>query len=502
MTQATHAPATAAGSMNVEPGVVLAGKYRVERVLGQGGMGYVVAARDLQLDRRVAVKFLLPEVLGVPDAAARFLREARASVRIQNEHVVRVIDVGTLETGAPYMVMEYLEGSDLGALVQQRGVLPVSEAADYVIQACAALAEAHASGIVHRDIKPANLFLAKRAGGSSMIKVLDFGISKVTQAGDAGLTKTSSMMGSPLYMSPEQMKNAKDVDARADQWALGCILYELTTGTTPFLGESIPQICAAILAQEPPPPSSHRPELPAEFEGVVMRCLRKTPEERFADVADLTAALVPFASTDVRASAAQMSHVLQAAGMRASQVELPAAYANAPFGATAGAATAPFGGRTAADYTAAPATIQSAPAALTSAASRTGAGTAGAWSETGEVPVKRGAPIGLLVGGAVALVAAGAAAALLVGRADAPAAAASEAPPPAVASTAKPVVEPEVTATPTVAASVAAASAQPADTAAKPARPATNVAGRPPAVAPPPPEKPVEKKNPLSIGIK
>ncbi|MBM4363359.1 MAG: serine/threonine protein kinase, partial [Deltaproteobacteria bacterium] len=245
-----------------QPGEVLAGKYRVERVLGQGGMGVVVQAMHLQLEERVAVKFLLPEYAVHAEASTRFLREARAAVKIKSEHVARVIDVGTLESGAPYMVMEYLAGRDLADVLEQRGPLPVEEVVEYVLQACEALAEAHALGIVHRDLKPANLFLTKRADGSAQVKVLDFGISKAGVSSDSGadqsLTKTSAMMGSPLYMSPEQMRSARSVDARSDLWSLGAILFELMAGRPPFSGESLPELLARVLTDPAPALKSGR----------------------------------------------------------------------------------------------------------------------------------------------------------------------------------------------------------------------------------------------------
>ncbi|HEY3500068.1 MAG TPA: serine/threonine-protein kinase, partial [Polyangiaceae bacterium] len=217
----------------LRPGQVLAGKYAVERVLGRGGMGVVVAAQHLQLFHHVAIKLMLPEVAANSEAVLRFVREARAVTRIKSEHVVRVSDVGTLDSGEPFMVMEYLEGADLGALLLQRGPLPIAEAAEYVLQACDAIAEAHALGIIHRDLKPPNLYLSRRADGSPVVKVLDFGISKAqTAAGDA-MTRTSALMGSPLYMSPEQMTSSRDVDPRSDIWSLGIILYKLVSGRLP-----------------------------------------------------------------------------------------------------------------------------------------------------------------------------------------------------------------------------------------------------------------------------
>jgi serine/threonine protein kinase len=194
----------------VREGELLAGKYRVERVLGEGGMGVVVAARHVELDERVALKFLLPGTLGQPDAVARFLREARAAARIRSEHVARVTDVGTLETGVPYMVMEFLEGADLSRILREHGPLPIEDAVDYVVQTCEAIADAHALGIIHRDLKPANLMLVTRSDGGSCVKVLDFGISKVSGPGqDAmAMTSTSTILGSPIYMSPEQMTSS------------------------------------------------------------------------------------------------------------------------------------------------------------------------------------------------------------------------------------------------------------------------------------------------------
>src|SRR5689334_443951 len=221
----------------VQPGQMLADKYRVERILGTGGMGIVVAARHVELNVLVAIKFLLPHVLSNQTAVARFAREARAAVKIKSVHVARVSDVGTLETGAPYMVMEFLRGQDLSTLLRERGPVPYPDAVDFVLQACEALAEAHALGIVHRDLKPANLFMITAADGTPCIKVLDFGISKITQPGtsdpDYGMTKTQTLTGSPLYMSPEQMTSSRAVDGRTDIWAMGTILFELVCGRPP-----------------------------------------------------------------------------------------------------------------------------------------------------------------------------------------------------------------------------------------------------------------------------
>jgi serine/threonine-protein kinase len=298
------------------PGEVLAGKYRIDRVLGQGGMGVVVAATHLELEDKVAVKFLLPQALKNQEAVARFVREARAAVRIKNEHVARIIDVGRLDSDAPFMVMEYLDGVDLGKL-RSRGSIRVDDAVDYVIQACDAMADAHSIGIIHRDLKPANLFLTQRSDGSSIVKVLDFGISKVIDpnAMDASLTRTSMTMGSPRYMSPEQLRSAKEVDSRTDVWALGVILYELLTGKTPFGGNNYPELCASILGEAPIAIRDLRPEVPAELEAIVLRCLEKNASGRYGSVAELARALLPFAPASSRAQVERMERVSERAGL-------------------------------------------------------------------------------------------------------------------------------------------------------------------------------------------
>jgi serine/threonine-protein kinase len=295
----------------VREGEVLAGKYRVERVLGMGGMGVVVAATHLDLLELRALKFMLPTALDNAEAVERFLREARAAARLRNEHVAKIHDVGYLDNGAPYMVMEYLAGADLGSVLKQRGPLPAPEVALYAIQACSALAEAHTSGIIHRDLKPANLFLTQRPDGSPCIKVLDFGISKVTGAGsDYEMTQTHAVLGSPHYMSPEQMRSARNVDARSDVWSLGVILYKLTTGKAPFRGQNITELISAVLEGAPPPPSQLRAGLPAGLDAVIARCLLRKPEARYQSVNELAAALVPFAPAGAGAAPDPMARLL------------------------------------------------------------------------------------------------------------------------------------------------------------------------------------------------
>ena len=280
-------------------GDVIAAKFTVEKVLGVGGMGVVVAARHISLGQRVAIKFLRPQAAKHKEAVGRFLREARSTVGLQSAHVVRVTDVGTLDTGLPYMVMEHLAGEDLSSLLANRLKLDVGEAVDYVLQACEAIAEAHAAGIVHRDLKPSNLFLTRKPDGSPLVKVLDFGISKAVDASgiDQNLTATSSVMGSPIYMSPEQLRSSKRVDSRTDIWALGVIMFELVAGSPPFDDETMTGLCAKIIADEPPTLRQRRLDAPAAFEAIVARCLTKDVARRFQTVAELAMALKPFAAS-------------------------------------------------------------------------------------------------------------------------------------------------------------------------------------------------------------
>ncbi|HVK71072.1 MAG TPA: serine/threonine-protein kinase [Polyangium sp.] len=283
----------------VSVGDVLFGKYRVERVLGVGGMGFVVAARHTQLDALYAVKLMHPAEIGNRQALARFFREARAAAKLRSEHVARVFDAGRTPRGIPYILLEYLEGSDLQQLGKKRECLPVAEAVLYVLHACTALVEAHAAGIIHRDLKPANLFLTHRPDGSPCVKVLDFGISKRCDArAPSGMTRTTDILGSPLYMSPEQMRSTRDVDARTDLWALGAILYRLLAGEAPFAARSLSDVYEGILEREPRPLSMRRPDVPPALDAVVRRCLRKKPEDRFPSALMLAAALAPFVPED------------------------------------------------------------------------------------------------------------------------------------------------------------------------------------------------------------
>ncbi|WP_437910796.1 protein kinase [Sorangium sp. So ce327] len=303
-----EAPASTAGIPAI--GEVFAQKYRLERSLGRGAMGVIFAAEHVSLRQRVAVKFLLPRAMTLPGASARFLREARAAAAIRSEHVARVIDVGTADLGVPYLVMEYLRGRDLQREIEARGPLPVSEAVDYVIQGCEAIAEAHARGIVHRDLKPGNLFLTTGATGAPIVKVLDFGLSKSAAAEDDGkLTASEMMLGSPCYMSPEQVRCSKDVDARTDIWSLGVILYQLLTARFPFEVSRISALFVAIAMQAPTPPRVHRMDLPARIEDIILRCLEKEPELRVQTVADLARELAPFGSEHSARALAQIEAI-------------------------------------------------------------------------------------------------------------------------------------------------------------------------------------------------
>ncbi|MFO0758116.1 MAG: protein kinase [Byssovorax sp.] len=399
-------------------GEILAEKYQIERVLGVGGMGVVVAAKHLLLGERVAIKFLLPQALERQDVVARFRQEARAAAKLKSEHVARVHDVGTLESGAPFMVMEYLEGSDIGAVIRDRGSLPIEVAVSYVLQACEALAEAHAAGIVHRDLKPGNLFLIKKNDGSPSIKIIDFGISKVGPSaegpvdGTGEMTQTAVMMGSPLYMAPEQMASARDVDARADIWSLGVLLHCLLTGSPPFKAASVMGVYELIMAGAPRL-RSLRADAPEGLEAALLRCLQKNRNERFATVAELADALAPFGPPDAEQSAARTSRI-HAAKARMDSGPPPALTSS---GAAIAVSTPAASRRESAprSLSAKPAQLSGKPAGAEgpdeASLSRSAAGdpsaTDGPWGQNTSPPTRRGKRIPLIVAGMLGTIAVG-----------------------------------------------------------------------------------------------
>lgn len=272
-------------------GLEVSGKYRVERVLGEGGMGVVLFARHLELGHPVAIKCLRREFADHAEARGRFEREARAAAALTSEHVAHVTDVGRMPDGTPFMVMEYLEGEDLACRVDRDGALAPAFAIECMLQACEGLAEAHQKGIVHRDIKPSNLFLVRRASGRTSLKVLDFGIAKAASGGGAELTRTSAIVGSPLYMSPEQLRESKDVDARTDVWSLGVTLFHMLTKRYPFEAEAVGEIYGKILYTEPLKIRACAPALPEELERIVDDCLVKEPAQRIESVVALASRL-------------------------------------------------------------------------------------------------------------------------------------------------------------------------------------------------------------------
>jgi serine/threonine protein kinase len=283
-------------------------------------MGVVAEATHLGLDERVALKFLRPDAMNMPDVVARFDREARAAVKLKSEHVARVSAVGKTDDGIPFMVMELLAGKDLAQMLTENGPLPISEAVEYVIQACEGVGEAHARGIVHRDIKPENLFVVQRTDTWNLVKVLDFGISKAVLIGASGVdmssSNTSSIMGSPYYMSPEQLRSTRTVDHRSDIWSLGVVLFELLTGTTIFDDtHEFTELVADILEAPHRRLGAYRPDAPPALEQVVDRCLEKDRTKRFQNVAELAVALLPFAPKRARVTAERTTSIARAAGL-------------------------------------------------------------------------------------------------------------------------------------------------------------------------------------------
>jgi len=288
---------------SLQQGTVIAGKYRVERTLGEGAMGLVLLAHHTLLNEPVAIKLPSPHTRRSAEGLKRFLREARAVVKIKSEYVARVSDVGVLDSGEPFIVMEYLEGYDLARWLLEQGALPIEQAVEFVLQCCEALAEAHALGIIHRDVKPANLFCVRRPDGVLAIKLLDFGISKMseTHEGADGInTRAEAIMGSPPYMSPEQLLSAADVDARTDIWSIGVVLFELISGRRPFSAPSLVELTTQISNGDPPTIDTLCSHAPEGLRRALRRCLQKKRGDRYANVAELAEALSPFATSRAR----------------------------------------------------------------------------------------------------------------------------------------------------------------------------------------------------------
>jgi eukaryotic-like serine/threonine-protein kinase len=295
-------PSTAGieGRLPVPLGEVLEGKYLVEGVLGAGGMGVVLRAKHLTLGQLVAIKMPLVETIADRDTVERLLREAKAAVRLRSEHVCRVLDVGQTAQRLPYIVLEYLEGIDLSALLRQKQVFAIERAIGYLLEICEAVGEAHALGIVHRDLKPHNMFLVAIPSGRKSVKVLDFGISKLEGVeGDHSLTTSAVILGSPSYIAPEQMASTRSATARSDVWSLGVCLYQFVTGRLPFVGASLMDLAVRIATDSIIPPSTLRPEISPELEAVIMRCLDREPKNRYADARELGAALAECAPPEL-----------------------------------------------------------------------------------------------------------------------------------------------------------------------------------------------------------
>src|SRR6478752_6296555 len=291
----------------VREGEVLAGKYRVERIPGRNGLGVLVQVRHMELGQEVTLKFLVPDACVYPEFVQRFIREARSAVKIQGEHVARVTDVGRLESGAPYMVREYLRGPDLAEVLKVRGPLPISEAVDYIIQACEGVAEGHALGVVHRNLRPTSLVVARRSDGTALVKVFDFAASESLHVNPfteraVSLVGTSAIMASLPYLAPEQIRDPHDVDFRADVYSMGAVLFELLTGAPVYAADAAPALLAQVAADAAPALRALRPDAPGDLDHIVLRCLAKNRAIRYASIADLVVELAPFASAETASS--------------------------------------------------------------------------------------------------------------------------------------------------------------------------------------------------------
>ena len=396
-----------------EPGTVVAGKYEIVRKLGSGGMGIVLAVRHKELGELFALKLMLPAAAASSAARERFSREAKAAAKLKSEHVARATDFGFLpDDGPPYMVLELLSGQNLAERLTSGGLLDPTDIARFMLDACKALREAHEEGIIHRDLKPTNLFVVQKKDGTECLKVLDFGIAK-TIAQDAGaLTKTATTMGSPFYMSPEQMRSAKSADARSDIWSMGVTMYELATGTVPFVGETVTEVAILVIEAAVVSPKTHRADLPDAFVEIVMRCLQKNPLRRYADIDDLAEALAAFAGekwTRLRPRDATVvdptgAHTAIAASMAMANTDLDAS--GGDLSAASGASRSSGSSSSADTIAAAPLSVRSLSQSTPSSNTARSAPPSAADVQTPEKapPTKRSPVWPLLVGaGAVAL---------------------------------------------------------------------------------------------------
>ncbi|NUP07876.1 MAG: protein kinase [Polyangiaceae bacterium] len=284
--------------MNLQPGQILADKYRIVRQIGQGGMGSVYEGENIRIHRRVAIKTLHAQVAGKSDVLQRFEREAQAAGRIGSEHIVEVLDMGDLQDGSRFMVMEFLDGTTLGDRIVKQGRIAPRDLVSVMSQMLDGLNAAHQAGIIHRDLKPANVFLlSSRGGRPDFVKILDFGVSKfnVLNSDEMSMTRTGAVMGTPYYMSPEQAKGARTIDARSDLYSVGVIIYEAVTGQVPFNAETFNELIFKIALESPPPPEQFVPNLDQAFGVLMRRAMARDPNERYQTAADLKEAMLAWA---------------------------------------------------------------------------------------------------------------------------------------------------------------------------------------------------------------